>query len=289
MSFKSEFLMPNSPSAAEAGQLLAARFRLPLAGRSWRGQAGGWRGAAAGSSIEFREHRNYQAGDDLRHLDWSATARTGQPMLRVYREEVRPSVDLLIDGSGSLALDDDKEHLSRTLAEWVWQASRADGVSLMIWRLSERGCHLIPPEAFSSRELKFSGRALDYQAATLRSGAMRVVISDLLFPGEPRAWLSPLLQSAGGCLLLCPWSPAEAEPDWSGNMDLEDCEAPGTARVLVDERVMSDYRAAYLRHVALWQESCTSLGINLLRLRAGEDPAASFSAAIHQGAIAPCK
>ncbi|MEN9360332.1 MAG: hypothetical protein RL095_1867 [Verrucomicrobiota bacterium] len=281
--------MTSLPSAEEAGQLLSARFRLPLAGRSWRGQAGGWRGAGAGSSIEFREHRNYQAGDDLRHLDWSATARSGQPMLRVYREEVRPSVDLLIDGSGSLALEADKELLSRTLAEWVWQACRADGVSLVVWRLSEGGCSMIPLEAFSSRDLKFSGRAMGYQAASLRGGSMRVVISDLLFPGEPRAWLSPLLQGAGGCLLLCPWSQAEAEPDWSGNMDLEDCEAPGTARVLVDDRVMEDYRAAYRRHVALWQESCSGLGIHLLRLRAGEDPGGTFSAAISQGAVAPCK
>jgi uncharacterized protein (DUF58 family) len=43
--------------------------------------------------MEFEEHRPYQAGDDVRNIDWRVTARTGSPHTKIYREErERPSL-----------------------------------------------------------------------------------------------------------------------------------------------------------------------------------------------------
>src|SRR3970040_282169 len=39
-----------------------------------------------GRGIEFDELRPYVVGDDIRSIDWKAFARTGQPLIRRYRE-----------------------------------------------------------------------------------------------------------------------------------------------------------------------------------------------------------
>jgi len=59
-------------------------------------------GTKLGRGLEFNEVRNYQLGDDLRHLDWKVTARRGQPFTRVYHEEQQRPVRLFIDLASQL-------------------------------------------------------------------------------------------------------------------------------------------------------------------------------------------
>lgn len=50
-------------------------------------RAGGCRSPFRGRGMEFEESRRYQAGDDIRNMDWRVTARTGQPHTKLFREE----------------------------------------------------------------------------------------------------------------------------------------------------------------------------------------------------------
>ena len=50
-----------------------------------------------GRGMEFEEHRSYQAGDEVRSIDWRVTARTGQTHVRLYREERERPVLLAVD------------------------------------------------------------------------------------------------------------------------------------------------------------------------------------------------
>lgn len=54
-----------------------------------------------GMGMEFSEVREYQPGDDIRHIDWNVTARYGHPFLKIYREERELTVMLIIDLSAS--------------------------------------------------------------------------------------------------------------------------------------------------------------------------------------------
>lgn len=63
--------------------------------------AGDHRSALRGQGMEFDEVRAYQAGDDVRHLDWNVTARAGEPYVKVFREERQNTVVLALDVSGS--------------------------------------------------------------------------------------------------------------------------------------------------------------------------------------------
>lgn len=50
-----------------------------------------------GRGMEFEEHRVYQPGDEVRTIDWRVTARTGQPHIRLHREERERPVLVAVD------------------------------------------------------------------------------------------------------------------------------------------------------------------------------------------------
>ena len=59
--------------------------------------AGGERSPFKGRGIDFEESRPYQAGDDVRLMDWRVTARTNKPHLKVFREERERPVFMVVD------------------------------------------------------------------------------------------------------------------------------------------------------------------------------------------------
>ncbi|WP_372880979.1 DUF58 domain-containing protein [Psychromonas sp.] len=55
-----------------------------------------------GRGMEFSEVRHYQAGDDVRSIDWSVTARTGKAHTKLFHEEKERPVFILLDLSDSM-------------------------------------------------------------------------------------------------------------------------------------------------------------------------------------------
>ncbi len=55
-----------------------------------------------GRGLEFEELRAYQAGDDIRTIDWRATARTGKPHVKKYREERQRVLMLMLEMRDSM-------------------------------------------------------------------------------------------------------------------------------------------------------------------------------------------
>jgi uncharacterized protein (DUF58 family) len=55
-----------------------------------------------GASIEFRDYRNYVAGDDPRTIDWAAYARLDELVVKLFRQEEELDLWVLVDCSGSM-------------------------------------------------------------------------------------------------------------------------------------------------------------------------------------------
>lgn len=55
-----------------------------------------------GRGMDFAEVRNYQAGDEIRHMEWRSTARTGRPHIKLYQEERERPVVLMVDFNPSM-------------------------------------------------------------------------------------------------------------------------------------------------------------------------------------------
>jgi uncharacterized protein (DUF58 family) len=60
------------------------------------------RSTRRGASVEFRDFRKYEVGDDFRHVDWSIFARLERLMLRQFVEEEDVRIDILLDQSRSM-------------------------------------------------------------------------------------------------------------------------------------------------------------------------------------------
>src|SRR5215212_4163289 len=96
MSLVSRYLDPPLIERLNALQLSARRV---VEGQT----LGQHRGPVRGASVEFRQHRAYVPGDELRRLDWRIYARTDRPYVREYHEETNLRCMLLLDRSGSMS------------------------------------------------------------------------------------------------------------------------------------------------------------------------------------------
>jgi len=65
-------------------------------------QSGQYLSSFRGRGMEFDEVRPYQAGDDVRTLDWRVMARTGKPHTKLFREERERAVLLWVDSRSSM-------------------------------------------------------------------------------------------------------------------------------------------------------------------------------------------
>ncbi len=89
----------------------------------------------SGQSIEFLQHRQYTAGDEIRHIDWKVYARQDRLHVKQYEEETNLRLALLVDRSGSMAYGADEankfDYASSLAASLAYLALRQkDAVSL---------------------------------------------------------------------------------------------------------------------------------------------------------------
>ena len=96
--------MPDSkrflhPEAIKRISRLELRARLIVEGFL----SGMHRSPYFGQSVEFLQHREYAAGDDLRHVDWKVWARQDRLYVKQYEEETNLRCTLLVDVSASMA------------------------------------------------------------------------------------------------------------------------------------------------------------------------------------------
>jgi uncharacterized protein (DUF58 family) len=84
--------------AARAARTLRVRARRDVT----TSLTGAYRSAFRGQGLTFEELRDYVPGDDVRWLEWNATARLGRPIVKRMREERDVVLALLVDLSPSL-------------------------------------------------------------------------------------------------------------------------------------------------------------------------------------------
>jgi uncharacterized protein (DUF58 family) len=150
-----------------------------------------------GQSIEFLQHREYVAGDDLRHVDWKVWARQDRLYVKQYEEETNLRCTLLVDLSRSMSYGRgplNKAEYACTLACCLAYLvlRQQDGVGLMVF--DERIRATVPVRAQHNhlyalidalsveepREKSDLGRVLRQVAEAIPRRGLVVLVSDLL-------------------------------------------------------------------------------------------------------------
>lgn len=273
----------------------AGRLRLPLRSKVWRGQAGEFSGSGSGSSMDFQDHRAYSPGDDPRHINWHAYARTGHYTMKLFREEVRPVVDLVMDVSESHFFQKDKATRSAELFYLIMESSLSAGVSIAVHLVSGDATCAVDPNSVRShkwfeaaRKLKPSdpSSAPDISRIPQRANSIRVFLSDLLFSGDPDPILRHLSQRHGSVIVFSPYVKEEANPAWDGNYDFIDAENQTRHPHRIEPAILKRYEEAYTNHFSTWKQAARRYQAAYARVPAEEDlSTALFREAIASGAL----
>jgi uncharacterized protein (DUF58 family) len=165
--------------------------------------SGSYQSVFKGQGIAFSEVRAYEAGDDVRTIDWNVTARTGEPHVKLFTEERELTVMLLVDMSASLDLGSreyDKRHLvARLAATFAFSAiSNNDRVGLI--GFTDRVEVFVPPRSGRKHVLAVVSRvlshepehrgtdpaaALEYLVRLHKGHSVAIVISDFIDAAPP--------------------------------------------------------------------------------------------------------
>lgn len=203
----------------------ARAYRLRLPERQRIATAGDLAGKRTGSSVEYQDRKDYVPGDDLRHVDWRAYARTDRLTVKLYREEISPRVDIIVDTSESMKTSEDKAQRAIQLAVFFHLLA---GASHAITRVHDLGSRLLPIshplDLERARHSRVESPLPLLQAAAFSSrGGIKVLISDFLFPCDPGALRSAFRQ-ADRLLLVQILSAFEARPEAGREWRLQDAE-----------------------------------------------------------------
>lgn len=172
---------------------------LSLTRPVWGRRHGRHRSARAGVGLDFRDHRPYVPGDDLRMLDWRAVARRERPVVRRTEAEDELSIVLIVDSGGNMEYGDG-EHSKMSCARGIagglaWLAGRqGDPVGLAVGYDGIVDATLARPSSNPERQIAFaralsaspvSGRCpwpelLDATTPRLPRRSLVVVLSDFL-------------------------------------------------------------------------------------------------------------
>lgn len=253
-------------TARSAAEVVGLPFRA--GGRT----AGNLLANESGSSLEFRDHRPYLAGDDPRQIDWSAFARTEQYILKVFHQEASPSVELLLDLSGSMTLYPAKLRRTLELAHLCLRSALRSGSTPKISVWSGTVVKIVPAQSFLETlpEHPDSARAGNVAPPLERlpstPNAIRILISDLLYPPSDARALHALSRNRGRGIALVPFHADEATPRWPGQAEFLDCESDRKQYVRVSPSAIQRYRAKYASHFELWKGLAVRSGVLFARV-----------------------
>jgi uncharacterized protein (DUF58 family) len=271
--------------------------------------AGPYSSAFRGRGIEFDEVRAYHPGDDVRHIDWRVTARTGQVHSKVFQEEREQPVWVLLDVGPTLRFGTRRCFKSVAAAEAAalvaWAAHLAgdrvggvvlapDGITCLTPRSGEGHLFsllstLAAGTARPADDLEHTPRLRDALSALrqrTRPGSRVFVISDFDGLDEEAAALLVELQrrSDVSCVLVSDPLERTAPP-------------PGRYRVSDGERVHAfssqgvRWREAYESHFTDHRDRLAALcrphTISLAELSTDDDPAAAIGLLLRPGQPTP--
>lgn len=283
------------PALVEAlGRIVPGVRRTALA-------AGGGlhRSAFKGAGVDFRQHRMYVRGDDVRRLDWRVLARTDRPFIREYDDESTLRTMAVVDGSGSMAygVPTPKTREAASLAAALAYVALAGGENAGLTIAGEDGPETLVPSAARSQFTRIIDRLerLDAKGpttldATLARVAPRVgrravvlVISDLLLPPEKlRAGLARLRHGRHDVTLVRVLHRDEIEFPFRGFVRFAGLEAerPTTATAATTR---GRYLAAFDRHAVALRAVCRATRTTLIDHTVGRPLIDTVHAVVRRG------
>jgi hypothetical protein len=254
------------------GYRLGSRAMFAEPRRTTRGMMGNMLSRNTGSSLEFMEHREYLPGDDLRRIDWNAYARSDRLAVKLFREEVNPHVDLLLDVSRSMNLaGTQKGKAAYALTGFFASVAAESRFSFRVF-VTDDGCrtlsrsHLLPFdwEPFDLTSTHSPNEALLRMPPDWKPHGIRIFVSDFLFMTDPGLIVSRIAGDAAVTILVQLLAASDAEPPQQGNFRLTDCESGERIELYLDLLAREQYKQNLARHQENYHLTARRYGASLM-------------------------
>lgn len=273
----------------QATDTILRRLDLPVMRRLEGLLQGDYKSPARGDGLDLADLREYQLHDDVRRMDWNATARQGTPFVREYLEDREIPVWLLLDMSPSMRFQSVsvskhavlKEFTSLICRLMLGRGNRA-GAIIFSGRVDRtipaRGgrqqlLHILSAVAQHrpGREATDLGQVLKEAAGMIRRRSMVFVVSDFISaPGWEKSL--PLLAARHDVVAVRLTDPLERRIPDMGFMTFQDAETGEQFFVDTHNRDFRDHfgELADARDAVL-RETFEKAGVDVLELATEDD------------------
>lgn len=172
--------------------------------------AGQYKSHFRGQGVQFSEHRIYVPGDDVRHINWTVSARTKEPLVKKFDEERQLTVFLVVDVSASQKFGTAtklKSEMTAEIAALIAYAASKVGDKVGALLFAEKVEKVILPKVGKNHFLKLIldllsfqpetcqtnlQYALEFAEKTMKQKGILFVLSDFIHAGSYEAILKRL-------------------------------------------------------------------------------------------------
>jgi len=261
--------------------------------------SGQHRSPYAGMAVEFSQHRQYSAGDDLKHLDWKVYGRSDRLYVKQYQQETNLDVVIMVDASasmafGTMAVKSQWGGTTASAAKRMWtkfdsatavavsiaylalqQQDRvgvavfADEIKAMVKRSSARGQWKAIVNVLSGQPVQARtniAKVTEQVLGKVRNRALFVIISDLFDDPEAiRSALARFRHRRHDVILLHTLDRQEMRFDFNQPAPFEGLEGEGKVRV--DPRSLRKaYLESFAAHLDAVERAARGLGFDYIRM-----------------------
>ncbi|MHC4600767.1 MAG: DUF58 domain-containing protein, partial [Planctomycetota bacterium] len=267
-----------------------------IVGGEFRGER---RSTSRGHAVEFRDHRTYAPGDDIRYIDWNVYLRLDELHLKEFEAEENLNIAIVVDTSASMdyGKHNKLDYALRTAAALGYIGlSHFDSVHLAP---HPNGGPRIPPfrgkgqrkallQRLSETAPAGGGRLLD----TLRSlprpprGALLIcLISDFFDEDGFEKALESIRGRRARGLAIHLVDPLEVHPEIEGSVRLRDLETDRERVLHVDTGTLDRYRREFDLHMARVERYCIDAEYGFARVETSIPFDASVLSILRKGRI----
>lgn len=169
-------------------ELVAMRGRRASFGRNQRIDGfrfGDLASRRRGTGLELDSIGPYQWGDDIRHMDWFATARIGRPQVKQFRRDVQQTIMLVLDLRPSMMFGSSDQLMAKTAclaaAKIAWSTSKDHQPLGLLLIAGDKPPELIPPRRGRRARLQHLAKVVEaYRQAIDHAGEPSPPLADSL-------------------------------------------------------------------------------------------------------------
>jgi uncharacterized protein (DUF58 family) len=237
-----------------------------------------------GAGIEFADHRDYAAGDDVRYIDWNLYGRMDKLLLRLFEEEEDLSIYMLLDCSRSMQIGDPiKLHYAMQVVAALCYVGLANLDRVSIVPFADELHERLPPARGKGRIFKVFdflrgvetggltrlGSCLTQFVHQTKRRGLAVVVSDFYDPVGFEEGLNVLRYHKFEPFVIQVFDQKEADPPLHGDLTLIDCETGEPKEVTISASILEQYRKEHARYCEELEGFCTARAVPFFRTHTG--------------------